>query len=61
MQAVAGPRHTRGTPANVIETDPLTWLGLATGRIAWSAAVASGRVRASGTRADLSDYLPVLS
>jgi uncharacterized protein (TIGR03083 family) len=61
VQAVAGPRHTRGTPPNVVETDPLTWLRLATGRIAWADAVAAGAVSASGTRAALSQYLPVLS
>lgn len=59
VQCVAGPRHTRGTPPNVVETDPVTWLELATGRLAWAAAVASGRVAASGERADLSAYLPV--
>ena len=32
VQAIAGPRHTRGTPPNTVETDPLTWLRLATGR-----------------------------
>jgi uncharacterized protein (TIGR03083 family) len=61
VQAVAGPRHTRGTPPNVIETDPLTWLRLATGRLSWDQARAAGAVHASGARADLSDYLPVLS
>jgi hypothetical protein len=61
VQAVAGPRHTRGTPANVVETDPLTWLRLATGRTAFAAAVAAGTVRASGQRADLSDHLPLLA
>jgi hypothetical protein len=59
VQCVAGPRHTRGTPPNVIETDPLTWLALATGRLSWAAAAASGRVRASGPRADVSAYLPL--
>ena len=61
VQAVAGPRHTRGTPANVIETDPLTWLRLATGRLAWSDALGAGRVAASGIRADLAEQLPLLS
>jgi uncharacterized protein (TIGR03083 family) len=60
VQAVAGPRHTRGTPPNVVETDPLTWLRLAAGRISFAAALADGSVRASGTRADLTPYLPVL-
>jgi hypothetical protein len=59
VQCVAGPRHTRGTPPNVIETDPLTWLRLATGRVAWGEAMAAGAVQASGARADLSEYLPL--
>jgi hypothetical protein len=56
---VAGPRHTRGTPPNVAETDAVTWILLATGRMAWPAAVASGAMRASGPRSDLSGYLPL--
>jgi hypothetical protein len=59
VQCVAGPRHTRGTPPNVVETDPVTWFGLATGRLGWDEAVESGTVRASGARADLSAYLPL--
>jgi len=59
VQCVEGPRHTRGTPPNVVETDAETWLGLATGRLGWAAAVASGAVRASGERADLSAFLPI--
>ena len=59
VQAVAGPRHTRGTPPNVVETDVETWLALATGRLLWDDAVADGRVRASGERADLSGLLPL--
>lgn len=60
VQCIAGPRHTRGTPPNVVETDPRTWLDLVTGHLAWDAAVAEGRVRASGERADLSGLLPLL-
>jgi hypothetical protein len=59
IQCVAGPRHTRGTPPNVVETDPITFVRLATGGITWADAVAAGRVSASGTRADLSACLPV--
>src|SRR6201987_3209272 len=59
VQAVAGPRHTRGTPPNVVETDPLTWFKLATGRLGWDEAVRTGVVRASGARSDLSAYLPL--
>lgn len=58
-QCVAGPRHTRGTPPNVIETDAATWLDLVTGQQSWSTAVAGGRVAASGLRADLSEWLPL--
>ncbi len=61
IQCIPGPRHTRGTPPNVVETDPLTWLDLAAGRLAWQGALAAGRVRASGQRADLSAYLPLTS
>jgi hypothetical protein len=60
IQCVAGPRHTRGTPPNVVETDPLTWLLVATGRLAWSDAVDSGKIHASGIRTDLSEFLPVI-
>jgi Bacterial SCP ortholog len=59
IQCVDGPRHTRGTPPNVVEMDPLTWLQLATGQLTWADAVAAGRVRASGVRADLSGFLPL--
>jgi hypothetical protein len=60
VQCVPGPRHTRGTPPNVVETDPETWLRLAAGRLTWADATASGRVAASGERADLSGYIPLL-
>ncbi|MDN3296430.1 sterol carrier family protein [Streptomyces ficellus] len=60
VQCVEGPRHTRGTPPNVIETDPLTWIRLATGRTAWAEALDTAQVHASGERADLSALLPVL-
>jgi Bacterial SCP ortholog len=59
VQCVPGPRHTRGTPPNVVEMDPLTWLDLAAGRLSWAAALASGRLQASGQRADLAAYLPL--
>lgn len=58
-QAVAGPRHTRGTPPSVVETDPVTWLELATGAVTWSDAVGQHRVTASGERTDLSEHLPL--
>ena len=57
-QCVAGPRHTRGTPPNVVETDPLTWCAIALGYVSWESAAPA--ISASGLRADLSDYLPLL-
>ena len=60
VQAIEGPRHTRGTPPNVIETDPVTWVALATGALAWADGLAGGTVHASGSRADLSQHLPLL-
>lgn len=59
VQAIEGIRHTRGTPPNVIETDAATWLALVTGAESWPDAVATGKVRASGSRADLSALLPL--
>jgi hypothetical protein len=59
VQAFQGPRHTRGTPSNVVETDAATWLGLVTGRVAWADAAGDGRLRASGLRSDLSAQLPL--
>lgn len=58
-QCVEGPRHTRGTPPNVIETSADTWLALIIGEVDWAQAVASGSVSASGQRADLSALLPL--
>ncbi|MDO5493556.1 MAG: sterol carrier family protein [Nesterenkonia sp.] len=59
-QCVEGPSHTRGTPPNVVEVDPATWLGLAVGRESWDSALAGGRIAASGVRADLSEHLPLM-
>ncbi|WP_327414857.1 maleylpyruvate isomerase family mycothiol-dependent enzyme [Streptomyces sp. NBC_01233] len=61
VQCVEGPRHTRGTPPNVVETDPLTWIRLATGRTGWAEELDAARVSASGERADLSALLPLMS
>ncbi|MGK5497311.1 sterol carrier family protein [Streptomyces sp. URMC 125] len=60
VQCVAGPRHTRGTPPNVVETDPLTWIRLATGRTSWAQELDAAHLTASGERADLREHLPVL-
>ena len=61
VQCIEGPRHTRGTPPNVVETDPETWLRLATGLVDWEEAVGTGRVDASGSRAgEIAQWLPLI-
>jgi hypothetical protein len=62
VQCVAGPRHTRGTPPNVVETDPRTWLLLATGLLEMADAKASGALTLSGSRAsEIEHWLPVIA
>jgi len=58
-QCIEGPRHTRGTPPNVVEMAPETWFDLATGRLDWADAISSGLVSASGVRATLEEVLPL--
>jgi hypothetical protein len=59
VQCIEGPRHTRGTPPNVVETDPATWLALALGLLSWEGA--ADRVSASGHRAsEVARWLPVV-
>lgn len=61
VQCVEGPRHTRGTPPNVVETDPRTWLLLATGLLEFDDAVAAGALSVSGTRAgEIAAWLPIV-
>lgn len=60
IQCGEGPTHTRGTPPNVIEMDAETWLALASGEELWSNAMSRGAISASGARADLSEYLPIV-
>ncbi|MCA2209324.1 sterol carrier family protein [Nocardia rosealba] len=61
VQCIEGPRHTRGNPPNVVETDARTWLLLATGLLEFDDAVSSGAVSASGTRAaEIAGWLPIV-
>ncbi len=61
VQCISGPRHTRGTPPNVVETDPRTWLLLVTGRMDFAAALDSAVLTASGSRAgEVAHWLPLL-
>lgn len=59
VQCVEGPRHTRGTPPNVVEAEPVAFVELCAGRLDWADAVRDGRVRTWGDRADLSPWLPL--
>ncbi|MFA7323141.1 MAG: sterol carrier family protein [Candidatus Nanopelagicales bacterium] len=59
VQAIPGATHRRGTPPAVVETDPVTWLLLCAGRLSWDEACRIGKVRASGERSDLSQWLPL--
>jgi hypothetical protein len=61
VQCIAGPRHTRGTPPNVVETDPRTWLLLATGLLQVPDATTAGALRLSGSRAgEIANWLPLV-
>ena len=59
IQCGQGPRHTRGTPPNVIEMSAPTWLALASGATTWADALHKGEIDASGSLADLSAHLPL--
>ncbi len=58
-QCIEGPRHTRGTPPNVVEMSPRVWFDLALGNISWDAASANHLVSSSGVRASLEEVLPI--
>jgi hypothetical protein len=61
VQCIAGLAHTRGNPPNVVETDPRTWLLLATGLLTMADARANGAVQSSGSRAgEVADWLPIV-
>jgi hypothetical protein len=61
VQCISGPRHTRGTPPNVVEADPRTWLLLATGLLGLAEATATGALTLSGSRAgEIGHWLPLI-
>jgi hypothetical protein len=61
VQCISGLAHTRGNPPNVVETDPRTWLRLATGLLTMADAAADGTLQSSGSRAgEVADWLPVV-
>ncbi|WP_319430033.1 sterol carrier family protein [Mycobacterium sp. RTGN5] len=62
VQCISGPRHTRGTPPNVVETDPRTWLRLVTGLLDVDEAANRGALRLSGSRAgEIAAWLPLVT
>ena len=54
IQCVEGPKHTRGTPPNVVEMNAEVLFEISSGKITWQSAIADGRISASGERSDLS-------
>ena len=54
IQCVEGPKHTRGTPPNVVEMSADVLFEIAGGKINWQEAISDGRISASGERSDLS-------
>ena len=61
VQCISGPEHTRGNPPNVVETDPRTWLLLATGLLSVADAAAAGALQMSGSRAaEIAAVLPLV-
>lgn len=61
VQCISGPRHTRGAPPNVVETDPRTWLRVAAGLQSLHDAAAGGALHLSGARAaDIAGWLPLV-
>lgn len=61
VQCIAGPRHTRGTPPNVVETDSRTWLLLATGLLSFARAKSTGALSLSGSRTgEIEHCLPLV-
>ena len=62
VQCISGPEHRRGNPPNVVETDPRTWLLLATGLLEVADAASSGALRLSGARAtEIGHWLPLVA
>ncbi|MGA4508233.1 sterol carrier family protein [Propionibacteriaceae bacterium G1746] len=57
-----GPQHTRGTPPNVVETDAVTFVALATGLREYGGELARHTVSASGAHAGaVARMLPVIN
>ena len=53
VQCGDGPKHTRGTPPNVVEMQAETLFRLAQGENIWKSSIENGAIHASGERSDL--------
>ena len=60
IQCVSGPVHKRGTPRAVIEMNSETFLKLSTGKLLWQDGINQGVIYASGERANLEVYFPLI-
>ena len=58
-QCIEGPRHTRGTPPNVVEMKPEVWFDIALGFRSWGEVLGENQVSASGVRATLEEVVPL--
>ena len=59
-QCIEGPDHRRGTPANVVELKPESFMDLVTGELSWQELKQAGLISASGNRAEsLSELFPL--
>jgi hypothetical protein len=61
IQCVEGPKHTRGTPPNVVEMSADVLFDIVAGKLNWPDAISDGRISASGERSDLSALFQQLS
>lgn len=53
IQCVEGPKHTRGTPPNVVEMNAETLFALVNNEKQWGDAIEDGSIHASGERSNL--------
>ena len=61
IQCVEGPKHTRGTPPNVVEMSAEVLFDILAGKINWQEAISDGRISASGERSDISGLFQQLA
>jgi hypothetical protein len=61
IQCVAGSKHKRGTPPNIVEMSAEVLIHLRSNPKKWADLVASGQISASGVNSDLSIVFSQLS